>query len=700
MNFLAELKRRNVIRVALAYAVVAWFIVQAADVLLGNFGAPSWVFKTLTSLLALGFPLVLFLSWVYDLTPGGLQKTDDADAAGVAAPNIGRGIRVALMVGLVLLAGAAAWLTFRGDDVTQATPDTASRATTSPIKPTQPAAAPRGLRFSIPMPEGLEVGGPIAISRGGEQIAFQAADAGGEAHIYLRRLNDFEPKQVEGSRRGSVPFFSPDGSAVGFFTRGAIWRAATAGGPPTQLRAANSLVGADWMMDDTIVYSTGNGSALQRMSADGTVLDAMTTLDKSDFGHAWPQRIPGTDQLLFTLWRGGGVSWGGAQMLNIKTGSIHPLSGKPDVASPPARWSASGHLILENGFNGLFAYPFDPSQDQSAPLAGASFLLGGVDGSLQGTRAYFALSETGVIAYVPAVLPDRRLVRIQADGSTETILEQSALASQAVLLESNIAVSRDGRQVLIGAGNVALVDLARKLPRPLTSDTAVQRNNSGATFSPDEREVYFASNREESWKIWKVPIDGSAPPSVAAQHALGIAFFSIDPSGEIVFSVRDPATQSDIWLQDAAGTQRALIATQASEGNPALSPDGATLAYVSDASGSNEVYLIAASGKGVPVQVTDGGGSAPKWSLDGRALLFRKGRHVFQIAVKDGQPVGDAIQRFAVDNLFEGGTYALAPDGNSLYAVQLGAGSIPREIRVITDFFDEIERVTKAKNKP
>lgn len=156
----------------------------------------------------------------------------------------------------------------------------------------------------------------------------------------------------------------------------------------------------------------------------------------------------------------------------------------------------------------------------------------------------------------------------------------------------------------------------------------------------------------------------------------------------------DRATRSDIWLQDAAGTQRALIASQASEGSPALSPDGATLAYVSDASGGIEVYLIAANGKGVPVQVTNGGDSAPKFSPDGRALLFRKGRHVFQIAVKDGQPEGDSVQRFAVDNLFGGGTYALAPDGNSLYAVQLGKGAIPREIRVITDFFDEIERVT------
>ncbi len=223
----------------------------------------------------------------------------------------------------------------------------------------------------------------------------------------------------------------------------------------------------------------------------------------------------------------------------------------------------------------------------------------------------------------------------------------------------------------------------------------------GATFSPDEREVYFGSTRGGRWMIWKVPIDGSAPPNIAAQHALAInSVFSIGPNGEIVFSVRDPTTRADIWLQDAAGTQPALIATQASEGSPALSPNGATLAYVSDVSGDNEVYLIPASGKGVPVQVTSGGGGAPKFSRDGSVLLYSMGRHIFQIAVKDGQPAGDAIQRFAVDNLLGGESFALAPDGNSLFAVQLGAGAIPREIRVITDFFDEIERVTAEGAKP
>jgi hypothetical protein len=73
-NLFAELKRRNVFRVAAAYAVVAWLLIQAADILLGNFGAPEWVFKSFVTLLLLGFPLALFLSWAYELTPEGVKR--------------------------------------------------------------------------------------------------------------------------------------------------------------------------------------------------------------------------------------------------------------------------------------------------------------------------------------------------------------------------------------------------------------------------------------------------------------------------------------------------------------------------------------------------------------------------------------------------------------------------------------------------
>jgi Tol biopolymer transport system component len=164
----------------------------------------------------------------------------------------------------------------------------------------------------------------------------------------------------------------------------------------------------------------------------------------------------------------------------------------------------------------------------------------------------------------------------------------------------------------------------------------------------------------------------------------------------MVFSVTAPATRGDLWLQEATGEQRVLLQTDFNEGQPALSPDGSLLAYVLDVSGIDEVYLLPASGKGTPTQISSEGGIFPKWSKDGRTLLYREGRTIQAMTIDQGRPTGAPFQRFSAKNLASDGSYALAPDGDSLLAVQLGEGAIPREIRVITDFFGEIERASKA----
>src|ERR1700758_1004395 len=76
-NFFSELKRRNVYKVAITFAVVAWLLVQAASILLPTFEAPAWVMKAFVVLLALGFALAVFISWAFEATPEGLKRTED-----------------------------------------------------------------------------------------------------------------------------------------------------------------------------------------------------------------------------------------------------------------------------------------------------------------------------------------------------------------------------------------------------------------------------------------------------------------------------------------------------------------------------------------------------------------------------------------------------------------------------------------------
>ena len=101
-SFFFELRRRNVFRVAAAYAVVAWLLVQAADILLGNFGAPEWVFKSFVALLALGLPLALFLSWAYELTPEGVKQTREVLPAESLTRMTGRKLDFVVIGALVI----------------------------------------------------------------------------------------------------------------------------------------------------------------------------------------------------------------------------------------------------------------------------------------------------------------------------------------------------------------------------------------------------------------------------------------------------------------------------------------------------------------------------------------------------------------------------------------------------------------------
>ena len=90
MSFFEELKRRNVIRVGIAYVIIAWLILQFSDVVLNNIEAPGWVFQVIMLMLGLGFPMVLIFAWAFEMTPEGLKKEKDVDRTQSITPQTGR----------------------------------------------------------------------------------------------------------------------------------------------------------------------------------------------------------------------------------------------------------------------------------------------------------------------------------------------------------------------------------------------------------------------------------------------------------------------------------------------------------------------------------------------------------------------------------------------------------------------------------
>src|SRR3984893_11397382 len=122
-NFFSELKRRNVYKVAITYAVVAWLLVQAASILFPTFEAPAWVMKAFVVFLGLGFGLVVFVSWAFEATPEGLKRTEDVPPDVAAKlPTWSRRKFATFIIGVaVIAAGLLAFNLFRTKPTTPPT---------------------------------------------------------------------------------------------------------------------------------------------------------------------------------------------------------------------------------------------------------------------------------------------------------------------------------------------------------------------------------------------------------------------------------------------------------------------------------------------------------------------------------------------------------------------------------------------------
>ena len=105
MGLVAELRRRNVIRVAVAYAVVAWVLAQIAELAFDGFDAPVWVLKSVLVILALGFPLAVFFAWAFELTPEGVKKQAEVDSSSSITQNTGRKLDYLIIAVLVVAVG-------------------------------------------------------------------------------------------------------------------------------------------------------------------------------------------------------------------------------------------------------------------------------------------------------------------------------------------------------------------------------------------------------------------------------------------------------------------------------------------------------------------------------------------------------------------------------------------------------------------
>jgi Tol biopolymer transport system component len=549
----------------------------------------------------------------------------------------------------------------------------------------KPVATQAPVRLSIVVPAGEQVTTVPAISADGRMVAYAAGRTLGTSQLYLRALDDFAGRPVPGSHGAQYPFFSPDGRSIGFFAGGKLRRASVAGGAAVDLASSPTPWGATWDTENRIVFTTGLGSGLWRISAEGGVAEQLTKPDggSAGYAHVFPQRLPGTDDLLFTFW---GQTFAIA-VLSPKSGAWHELT-RMGSGSSVGYYSATGHLLGNDNAGTVLASPWQPgSAGRVTPEAP---VLDNVNWQLGAQRSWIDVAENGTAVYVPGNPGNRHLVWVDRQGRVTQLPGEPNTISQALL-------SHDGRRVMFGSVNAQwIVDLESGARARLLPD--VRAWNGG--WLPGDDRVVFSSNKDGDWDLYTAHTDGTDLKRLLkrpyAQHAEDVA-----PDGSIIFMERQPSTGSDLWTLMPDGRTVPLAVTAANETSARVSVDGRFVAYTSDESGRNEVYAVASDGTGARLAISVEGGAGPVWSRDGRELFYRAGDDLMSVKVQttNGLVLGERrklldLSAYDTGQLHE---FDVSADGEKFLLIRTEPESRPTRLDVVLNWTEALKRTLGTK---
>jgi len=585
-----------------------------------------------------------------------------ASAVPVARPRRTRvGAAVAIAVIAAALGAAATWLVAR-----------------------RMAPKPRVLRSAIVLPgdAALAVYGAnrISISPNGNLVAYVAVRSG-VAQIYLRRLDRFDAIPLAGTEGGTAPFFSPDSAWVGFSDGKHLKRTSIDGGAPQTIAEIADVRWATWMTDGTIVFARGT-EGLFTVPSDGGSPVALTRSGARS-GLA-PEAILNTQLLV------GIDGTGTIVVIDKTTKKAKKVYESADLVSA-ATFVAPGYLVFCRA-GALLAAPFDLKR--LAITGAARTVAENVVVTRPFSTPLFAVSQNGTLIYVPATpgFGTSTLTWVDRKGNQQPVNSIArAFEEPRLSPDGRIAVTlRDANP------DVWLQDATREVLTRLTFGAAEEETPD---WSPDGKWIAYSALRGDTHHLYVKSSDGSGGEKVLASSANHAHTGSWAPDGtSIVFTEYTAATRGDIWMKplDGAGQPRPIVQTPFNERGPRISRDGHWIAYTSDESGRDEVYVQSYPQPGAKFQVSIDGGSEPVWSPAYPELLYRHGDAMMAVKVT----ISPSFSASSPELLFRGefvpsrrgeAAYDVSRDGTRFLMVKRDAASSPTQINVVTDFLSDLK---------
>jgi Tol biopolymer transport system component len=525
----------------------------------------------------------------------------------------------------------------------------------------------------------------IAISPDGRRLVFVGI-ADGAPTLFLRKMESLEAEPLPGTEGASYPFWSPDGSEIAYFADRQLKVLSLQGGATRLLCRTDRFVGGGcWAADGFLYFCGSPGSPLQRIGARGGRAEPVGSLDAAsgELSQVSPALTPDGRHILYASWT---ASWSlsGVRILTLST-------GRSELLLPGALRAAmvADAVVFVDG-NTLYAQRCDPKamrmSGKRLPLARG--LATGME-----SQAFFSVSRDGQLVYLlPGRSPSSSLVWFDPAGRRLDTLGSSPLFR-------NLAISPDGKRVV---ADVQLVDKAEMRLIDIESDSESRlafevKFPTDAVWHPSGNRIAFAVQAGPA-KVFEFALAGQGRPRLLAEanEVLYPRHWSPDGRTLLLDRMWNPTSGMDVLQLNIGepGSLKPYAATGASECTPRFSPDGRWVAYTSDESGRDEIYVAGFPVPGTPRQVSRSGGACPRWRHDGLELYYIEGAGQFmKVPVSPGReglafgsPVG--LFRTRVLGVF-GLAYDVASDGRFLVSTVNDEGT---SIVLVQNWLAELKR--------
>jgi serine/threonine-protein kinase len=579
---------------------------------------------------------------------------------------------------------------------------------------TAPSAARGIVRLIIPPSTGESVGTvspdpDVAISVDGRQVVY-VGQMNGQTQLYVRALDRLGATVLRGLPTGfgavRSPFLSPDGAWIGFWSNRILQKVPVGGGAPVIICPITATPrGASWGDRNNVIFATSAAdTGLMEVSASGGTARVLTKPDltKGEVDHVLPEVLPGGDAVLFTVTTRDPIENSQIAVLDLRTGQYRVVVR----GGSNAHYAASGHLVYAlRGALYAVAFDLDRLEVRSDPVLVVERLVTKPTGA-----GSFGVARDGTLVYLAGDAQSiaHTLVWVDRKGG-----EVPALAPTRGYFY--VRLSPDGRRVAVDVRDGLSIDIwIGTFDGTLARLIGDRSANQHPVWTPDGLRVVYNTDNP-STLFWRAA-GGTGAAQRLLESTTEMVAYSFSPDGtRLVVGQTNPTTGDDLYLLSLAEgpghittvSAKPLLATRFSERNAEVSPDGAWLAYQSDLSGTDEIYVQRfPDGDQGRFQISAAGGTHPLWAHSGRELFYLStdGKLMAVPLTPDHSLMHGRAEVVVNRGYFQansalGRSYDVSADGSRFLMIKDAAASTATapQLVVVQNFFEELKHLVPAR---